>query len=175
MVTKIGACRESKNITDVEYELFYQTTFKDFQEKLTAGQGLSNERALYYFAWVHDKVQKYATGRALAPAECERRIIEQVSQLPFSGCRINTDSLQKHVLAAMQVTEAWYEIVRETLSMMMAYGPNGQRGADPRVVKAANERRPSDTRLGVVRWTRLLLLLREVHDEWSKSQNTPRE
>ena len=75
----------------------------------------------------------------------------------------------------MQVTEAWYEIVRETLAMMMAYGPQGQRGANPRVVQAAGDRKPGDGRLGVVRWTKLLLLLREVHDEWSRSQNTLRE
>ncbi|KZV77067.1 hypothetical protein PENSPDRAFT_747279 [Peniophora sp. CONT] len=133
--------------------------FKDFGEKLTAGQGLSNERALHWYRWVHEKVQKYANGTARAPAECERRLVEA-----------------KHVLAAMQVTEEWYMIVRETLSMMLAYGPGGQRGANPRVVQAAADRKPGDARLGVVRWTRLLLLLREVHEEWSKSQiNAPRE
>ncbi|VDC01836.1 unnamed protein product [Peniophora sp. CBMAI 1063] len=132
--------------------------FKDFQEKLTAGQALSNERALHWYRWVHEKVQKYANETARAPAECERRLVEP-----------------KHVLAAMQVTEEWYGIVRETLSMMMAYGPGGQRGANPRVVQAATDKKPRDARLGVVRWTHLLLLLREVHDEWSRSQNAPRE
>ena len=73
----------------------------------------------------------------------------------------------------MQVTEAWYEIVRETLSMMMAYGPRGQRGANSRVVQAAADTKRGDARLGVVRWTRLLLMLREVHDEWSKTQKAP--
>ena len=65
--------------------------------------------------------------------------------------------------------------MRETLSMIQAYGRHGQRGADPRVVKAASDRRPGDARLGVVRWTHLLLLLREVHEEWSNTQIMPRE
>ena len=52
--------------------------FKEFQATLTAGQGLSNERALHWYKWVHEKVQKYANGTARAPAECERRLIEPV-------------------------------------------------------------------------------------------------
>ena len=71
------------------------------------------------------------------------------------------------MLAALDLTEEWYvKICRETLQLIMAYGHGGKYYPHPEVIEAERDMKPRDGRLGVVRWTHLLLLLRRVHDWW---------
>jgi hypothetical protein len=81
-------------------------------------------------------------------------------------------STQRHVLAALTLTEEWYTICRETLELLLGYGAKGQYVIDPRVVEAESSQAPADGRLGVERWTNLLVLLKGVHEEFSASQRS---
>ncbi|KAI0305554.1 hypothetical protein B0F90DRAFT_1073189 [Multifurca ochricompacta] len=73
----------------------------------------------------------------------------------------------KHVLVALGVTEGWYEECNETLSLAIAYGEHGERCEDPRAVAASRDCTPK-TRTPSPGPTDLLVLLRQVHDEYCK-------
>jgi hypothetical protein len=75
-------------------------------------------------------------------------------------------STQSDVLAALGVTEDWYQECNETLSLAIAYGERGERGEDPRAVAACRDRAPPKSRAGSSGPTGLLVLLRQVHEDY---------
>jgi hypothetical protein len=83
-----------------------------------------------------------------------------------------SESLQGHVLDALGVTEDWYRECNETLSLVIAYGEGGERRESPRAVAACRDRAPpksarSSHGAGSSGGpTDLLLMLREVHEEY---------
>jgi hypothetical protein len=83
-------------------------------------------------------------------------------------------SLQGHVLDALGVTDDWYRECNETLSLVIAYGERGERWESPRAVAVCRDRAPpkslheshSSSTGSSGGPTDLLLLLREVHEEY---------
>lgn len=73
--------------------------------------------------------------------------------------------MQSDVLAALGVTEDWYQECNETLSLAIAYGERGERYEDPRAVAACRDRAPK-LHAGSPGPTDLLVLLRQVHEEY---------
>jgi len=77
-----------------------------------------------------------------------------------------------HVLDALGVTDDWYRECNETLSLVIAYGERGERWESPRAVAACRDRAPPKSRhpshgTGSSGGpTDLLMLLREVHEEY---------
>ena len=88
----------------------------------------------------------------------------------------NVRSSQGHVLDALGVTEDWYRECGETLSLMIAYGEQGERWESPRAqaVAACRDRAPPKSlhpSLGTGSSggpTDLFMLLREVRKEYAK-------
>jgi hypothetical protein len=72
---------------------------------------------------------------------------------------------QRHVLDALGVSEEWYRECNDTLSLVIAYGERGERWESPRAVAASRDRAPK-SRAGSAGPTELLVLLREVHEEY---------
>lgn len=72
---------------------------------------------------------------------------------------------QRHVLDALGVTEDWYRECNETLSLVVAFGERGKRYENPRAVAASRDRAPK-SHAASSGPTDLLLLLRQVHEEY---------
>lgn len=70
-----------------------------------------------------------------------------------------------HVLEALGVTEDWYRECNETLSLTIAYGSRGKNYENPYVVAATRDRAPKSPE-GSSGPTDLLILLRQVHEEY---------
>jgi hypothetical protein len=79
---------------------------------------------------------------------------------------------QGRALDALGVTDGWYRECNETLSLVIAYGERGERWESPRAVAACRDRAPPKSRhpshgTGSSGGpTDLLVLLREVHEEY---------
>ena len=79
---------------------------------------------------------------------------------------------QGHVLDALGVTDDWYRECNETLSLVIAYGERGKRWECRHAVAACRDRAPPKSyhsshgtgNSGGL--TALLMLLREVHEEY---------
>ena len=88
----------------------------------------------------------------------------------FFDCN-NVRFSQGHVLDALGVTDDWYQECNETLSLVIAYGEQGERWKNPRAVAACRDRAPPKSRHrshGTGNSggpTELLMLLREVREE----------
>ncbi|KAI0280083.1 hypothetical protein BGY98DRAFT_369956 [Russula aff. rugulosa BPL654] len=80
-----------------------------------------------------------------------------------------------HVLDALGVTDDWYRECNETLSLVIAYGERGERWECPHAVAACRDRAPpksyhSSHGTGNSGGpTDLLMLLREVHEEYCET------
>ncbi|KAF8265797.1 hypothetical protein EI94DRAFT_1734555 [Lactarius quietus] len=80
----------------------------------------------------------------------------------------------KHVLGALGVSGDWYRECNETLSLAIAYGEGGERCEDARAVAASRDRsqkKPAQS-YGP---TDLLVLFRQVHEEYCERVNARRE
>src|SRR6266702_2871810 len=80
---------------------------------------------------------------------------------------------QKHVLGALGITEDWYRECNETLSLAIAYGEGGERCEDARAVAASRDR-TQKKRTRNSGPTDLLVLLRQVHEEYCERVNARR-
>jgi hypothetical protein len=141
---------------------------------------LSNAALLriYWFAqrqletWAGSRLPKHLNNKKVEIVSCQCFSVFDVSWAIFFLTVIMSDFSQGHVLDALGVTDDWYRECNETLSLVIAYGERGKRWESPRVVAACRDRAPPKSRYpshgtessgGL---TDLLMLLREVHEEY---------
>ena len=127
------------------------------------------------------KIYWYAQGRlddwvgAWTPEHLHRKKVEIVSLLRiYSRFVLTSGSTQKHVLGALGVSGDWYRECNETLSLAIAYGEGGERCEDARAVAASRDR-TQKKRTRNSGPTDLLVLLRQVHEEYCERVNARRE
>jgi len=137
---------------------------------------LSNVALLRIYWFAQGRLESWVGSRL--PKHLNNKKVEIVSLCwwcIFFDCN-NEDrfSLQGHVLDALGVTDDWYRECNETLSLVIAYGERGERWESPCAVAACRDRAPPkslheshSSSTGSSRGpTDLLLLLREVHEEY---------
>lgn len=130
-------------------------SWNDFSQNCAQTRSLSNAMLL--------KVYWYAQGRlddwvgAWTPERLRHKKVEI-----------------KHVLGALGVTGDWYRECNETLSLAIAYGEGGERCEDARAVAASRDR-TQKKRTRNSGPTDLLVLLRQVHEEYCERVNARRE
>ena len=147
--------------------------WNEFSRDCARVGSLSNAALLRIYWFAQGRLETWVGSRL--PKHLNNKKVEIVS-LPMLFCVCVSwhlfDCNQGHVLDALGVTEDWYRGCNETLSLVIAYGERGERRESPRAVAACRDRAPPKSRHpshGTGRSggpTDLLMLLREVHEEY---------
>jgi hypothetical protein len=162
-----GSQRMHDNVVSFLQDKFMEDTLdwnEFFRDRAHVGS-LSNSALLriYWFAqglletWVGSRLPKHLNNKKLEIVSCRC----------FSVFMFNVRFSQGHVLDALGVTDDWYRECNETLSLVIAYGERGERWESPRAAAACRDRAPPKSRHPSHGGpTDLLMLLREVHEEY---------
>ncbi|KAH9054188.1 hypothetical protein EDB87DRAFT_120441 [Lactarius vividus] len=148
------------------------SSWNEFSQNCAQTRSLSNAVLL--------KIYWYAQGRlddwvgAWTPRHLYHKKVEMVRGLSSDDRVLTSWHTQKHVLGALGITEDWYRECNETLSLAIAYGKGGERCEDARAVAASRDR-TQKKRVRNSGPTDLLVLLRQVHEEYCERVNARRE